>query len=340
MLEIAAMPPKVRGGDIMRGVRAALLAGIVAVIAAAATPVRAQDWPAKPVRIVVPYGAGGAADTLARLFAEALSTAFGKPFVVENRPGGGGLIGSEAVAKSPADGYTFVLSGMAPHVLAPAMNKNAGFDPVRDFTHVAYFGGAPNAFFVHPSYGVKTFKEFLGNAKSARDDIHYVSPGVGSVGNLVAEYLAAKENIKLTHVFYKGGAAALIDLIAGHVKIGMMSWSTAREHARAGKLVPLALSSAERHRDFPDLPTLKELGYPDLVATTWWSLSGPAGLPHDIAEKVNREINKALDLSQIRKQLELEDVEAKAMSPSEITQFMQSEVDKWAPVARKVTAQK
>ena len=314
------------------------LAAFVAILALVpAAPAQAQDWPAKPVRIVVPYGAGGAADTLGRLFAEVLATAFGKQFYVENRPGGGSVVGSEAVARSAPDGTTLMLSGMATHVLAPAMNKQAGFDPVRDFTHVAYFGGAPNAFVVHPSFGVTSFKEFLARVRSEAD-VPYVSPGVGSVGNLVAEYLAAKDNIRLTHVPYRGGAAALTDLVAGHVKVGMMSWSTAREHARAGKLVPLAMSSAERPKDFPDVPTLKELGYPDLVATTWWALSGPAGLPQDIVDKLNHEINRSLDLPQVRKQLEQEEVRTQAMTPAEVTAFLQSEIAKWVPVVARAIA--
>jgi tripartite-type tricarboxylate transporter receptor subunit TctC len=171
----------------------------------------------------------------------------------------------------------------------------------------------------------------MARAKAATD-LPYVSPGVGSVGNLVAEYLAAKESIKLTHVPYRGGAAALTDLVAGHVKVGMMSWSTAREHVRAGKLVPLAMSSAERPKDFPDVPTLRELGYPDLVATTWWALSGPAGLPPEIVAKINAAINKSLDLPQVRKQLEQEEVATKAMTPAEVTAFLESEVVKWGPV--------
>jgi tripartite-type tricarboxylate transporter receptor subunit TctC len=307
----------------------AAIAALVAILSAAPAP--AQEWPAKPVRIVVPYGAGGAADTLGRLFADALSTAFGKQFFVENRPGGGSVVGSEAVARAAPDGTTLMLSGMSTHVLAPAMNKSAGFDPVRDFTHIAYFGGAPNAFVVHPTFGAASFKEFMARAKAATD-LPYVSPGVGSVGNLVAEYLAAKESIKLTHVPYRGGAAALTDLVAGHVKVGMMSWSTAREHVRAGKLVPLAMSSAERPKDFPDVPTLRELGYPDLVATTWWALSGPAGLPPEIVAKINAAINKSLDLPQVRKQLEQEEVATKAMTPAEVTAFLESEVVKWGPV--------
>jgi tripartite-type tricarboxylate transporter receptor subunit TctC len=318
-----------------------LFAGLLAVAAAvnlAWTEAVAADWPTKPVRIVVPYAPGGAADTLGRVFGEVLSTAFGKQFFIDNRAGGGSLVGSEAVAHSEPDGYTFTLSGMSTHVLAPVMNKNAGFDPIRDFTHVAYFGGAPNIFVVHPSSGMKTFKDFMAQAKSQKDGIDYVSPGVGSVGNLVAEYLAAKENIKLVHVAYKGGAGALLDLVAGHVKVGMMSYSTAGEHVRAGSLIPIAVSSENRLPDLPDVPTLKELGYPDLVATTWWSLSAPAGLPRDITDKVNGEINKSFVLPQVVKQLKQDAVETKPMTPAEVTQYMQSEIDKWGPFVKKMSA--
>jgi tripartite-type tricarboxylate transporter receptor subunit TctC len=298
----------------------------------------AADWPARPIRIVVPYGAGGAADTLARIFTEVLSGALGAQIVVENRPGGGSLIGSELVARAAPDGYTFALAGMSTHVLAPAMNKNVGFDPIRDFTHVAYFGGAPNIFVVHPAAGVKNLREFLTKARAAKDGLDYVSPGVGSVGNLVAEYFAAKEKIKLTHVAYKGGAGALLDLVAGHVQVGMMSYSTAGEHVRAGKLIPIAVSSAERLKDFPDLPTLKELGYPDLVATTWWALSAPAGLPADIAARVNAAVNASVDQPKVRKNLDQDAVETKAMTPAELTAFVQAEVDKWAPFVRALSA--
>jgi tripartite-type tricarboxylate transporter receptor subunit TctC len=319
----------------MRRISAALIC--IFGIALSSAAFAQSDWPTKPVRIVVPYAAGGAADALGRVFAEALSASFGKQFYVENRPGGGSLLGSEMVARAEPDGMTFTLSGMSTHVLAPAMNKNAGFDPVRDFTHVAYFGGAPNVFVVHPSFGVKSFKEFLARAKADPAGIEYVSPGVGSVGNLVAEYLATKESIKLTHVAYKGGAGALLDLVAGHVKVGMMSFSTAREHVRSGNLIPLAVSSSARSAEFADLPTLKELGYGDLVATTWWALSAPAGLPKDIADKVNAAVNKSLDLPQVRKQLDQDGVEGKPMTPAETAQFMKSEVDKWVPVVKAMT---
>lgn len=304
------------------------------------SPATAADWPTKPVRVIVPYAAGGANDLLGRVFAERLSKAFGQQFFVENRTGGGGLIGTEAVARAEPDGYTLIISGMPSFVLAPAMNKNAGFDPVRDFTHIAYLGGPPNVFVAHEATGVTTFKQLLDMVRAAKDGVEYVSPSIGSVGNMAAEYLAAKEKLKLVHVTYRGGGAAILDLVAGHVKIGSMTLSTTRAHIQSGKLKPLAVSSEKRVPEFPDLPTLTELGYPDLVVTTWYGLSGPAKLPRDVVERLNREVNAAIETAEVRKHLEQEMVQTKAMSADQFTAFMQGEVGKWLPAVRSVIGTK
>ncbi len=295
----------------------------------------AAEWPTKPVRIIVAYAAGGANDLLARVFAEQLSQAFGQQFFVENRTGGGGLVGAEAVARSEPDGYTLMASGMPSHVLAPAMNpKNTAFDPVRDFTHIAYLGGPPNVFVVHASSPVKSFKELLALMRSQGNGVEYVSPSIGSVGNMVAEYVAAKEKVKLVHVVYRGGGAAILDLVAGHVKLGSMTLATTLQHIRSGALRPLAISSAARVPELPGVPTLVELGYPDLVVTTWYSLSGPAGMPRDIVDRLNREVNRAMEVPKVREHLAQETVQTKPMSPQEMTGFMKSEVDKWVPAVK------
>jgi tripartite-type tricarboxylate transporter receptor subunit TctC len=304
----------------------AALVGVVLAVAGAA----AADWPSKPVRIVVPFAAGGAADTLGRLYADALSAAFGRQFYVENRIGGGGLIGAEAVARAEPDGLTLMVSGIPTHVLGPAMNRNVGFDPMRDFTHIAYFGGTPNALVVHPSLGVSAYRDFLALARRA-DGVEYVSAGFGTMGNWIAEYLAAKEAVKLVHVAYKGGAQAMVDLVAGHVKVGMLTWSSVAEHIRAGRLRALAVTSAQRLPRAPEVPTLRELGH-DFIATAWYSLSGPAGLSPDIVERVNREIVRAADRPQVRRQIEQDAIEVKLMSPVEVRSFMQSEIDRWTPM--------
>jgi tripartite-type tricarboxylate transporter receptor subunit TctC len=300
----------------------------------------AAEWPAKPVRVIVPFAAGGAADTAARLYSDALGTVFGKQFIVENRTGGGGLIGAESVARADPDGYTLLVSGVPIQVLGPAMNKYVGYDPMRDFAHIAYFGGTPNVLVVHPSLGVKTYPEFLARARGAAGGTQYVSAGFGTMGNWVAEYLGTAERIKLTHVAYKGGSIALLDLLAGHVKVGMLSYSSIAGHLRAGTLVPLAVTSANRLPYLPELPTLSDLGHPDFVATTWFSLSGPAGMPRDIVRALNREVINATATPLVKKQIAYDAIETRPMTPAEVTQFSQSEIDRWTPLIKRVMASK
>jgi tripartite-type tricarboxylate transporter receptor subunit TctC len=310
----------------------------IALTAALGAPLMAQaaDWPTKPPRIVVPFAPGGTADTLGRAFGEQLSTAFHQQFVLENRAGAGGLVASAGVAQSAPDGYTFVVSGIASHVIAPATNANAGFDPIKDATHVAYFGGPPIVMIVHPSLGVKSLKELLELAKKSKEPLAYVSPGPGTLGNVVAEYWARKQGIQLEHIPYKGAAQAITDLIGGHVKVGSMTFTTASAQIRAGNVIPLAVTSAKRLAEFPDMPTFTELGYPDMIATTWFSLSGPKGLPSDIVQAVNREVEKAKDNPEVQKRLAVEAIETEKMTPEEFTKFVGSELAKWGPVAKAV----
>ncbi len=323
---------------IVLGLNAAVLA--VSCLVTSTLAARADDWPSRPVRIVVPFAAGGAADTFGRLYADALSQTFGKQFYVENRTGAGGVIAQQEVARAQPDGYTLGVSGMPTQVIAPAMNKNAGFDPMRDFTHIAYFGGAPNALVVHPSLGAQSFAEFLARAKSESGGLQYVSAGLGTVGNLVGEFLAAKAGIKLVHVAYKGGANAVLDLVAGNVKVGLLTYSSVSGQINAGKILPLAISSAARLPQMPNVPTLVELGYPEMVATTWFALSGPAGLPADIVAKINHACVEAMSRPQIRDLAAKQAVEEKPMSPAEVTRFFQSEIDKWQPVIARMVGAK
>ncbi len=316
--------------------RAAVLCA--AVLCALSLPAEAQVWPAKPLRIVVPWPPGGSADMIARLLGEQLAETLRQNVYVENRPGASGMVGSAAVAHSDADGYTFVISGIPSHVIAPATSTSAGFDPLRDFTHIAYVGGSPIVVTAHASLGVGSFADLLALARAGGSSTGYVSPGVGSLGHMVGEYLARKENLALEHVPYKGGVQAVTDLIAGHVKVGIMTWTTSRPHIRSGKLRALAVSSARRLPEAPDLPTLKELGYSDLVATTWWAFSGPAKLPGEIVVRLNREINQALDVEKVRGKLEQETIESETMSPEQFTRFVEAEIAKWAPLAKAAIA--
>jgi tripartite-type tricarboxylate transporter receptor subunit TctC len=316
-----------RRGLVAVAVAVAMAAGTIAVAGAA-------DWPAKPVRIVSPFAPGGTSDTLARLLAEQLTEKLGQNFFVENRGGAGGLIGSAAVASAEPDGGTFLISSIGTHVTSPATSPNPAYDPLRLFTHIAYLGGPPNVIVVHPSLGVKTFKELLAAAKTGSGAVNYISPGPGTIGHLVPELLARKENLKFAHVTYKGAGQAMTDLVAGHVKMGSVTWSSALGQIRAGTVVPLAVSSARPMPEFPDVPTMKMLGYPDLVATTWFGFSGPAGVPKEIVSRLNAEIVDALGAPAIRQRLEAEGIETEKMSAEEFTAFVASEIAKWTPVAR------
>jgi tripartite-type tricarboxylate transporter receptor subunit TctC len=294
----------------------------------------AQDWPAKPITLLVPYPAGGNSDSLIRSISDPLSKGLGQSLIIENRGGGGGLIATQAAARAAPDGYTFVVSSLATQVILPAVNPNADFDSMRDFDHIAYIGGPPLVLLVHASTGIKTVKEFTAWARTHNEG--YVSPGAGSLGHLAVAYLAQKEKLKLDHIPYRGGNLAMNDLIAGHVKVGGIALTSAGAHIRSGAVIPLAVTSAERVREFPDVPTLKELGHPDFVAVTWAGISGPAGIRPEIQTRLNHEVIQALATEQARKRLEQEAVATEPFTPRQFTDFVQREIDKWRPVARQV----
>ncbi len=303
-------------------------------LAIAVGPVaRAADWPTRPVRIVAPSTPGGAADLFGRLMADHLSEILKERFYVDNRAGGGGLIGAQITARAEPDGYTFVTSSIAYHAIAPAASLNPGFDPIRDFTHIAYIGGPPTAFVVNPALNVRSLAELAARARA--ETIDFVSPGVGTLGHLMVEEFARQAGIKLQHIPHKGAAQAMLDIIAGNVPFGSMTWSSAVGQIRAGKVIPLAVSSKGRVPEFPDVPTLAELGYPDLVANTWYALSGPAGVPDDIVRKLNRAVTQVLELPDVRQRLDQDAVEREPMTPEELTAFITREVARWGPVARK-----
>jgi tripartite-type tricarboxylate transporter receptor subunit TctC len=299
------------------------------------SPGSAEDWPSRPVRIVAPFAPGGTADTLGRVAAEHLSEAFGQQFFVENRAGAGGTTGSLAVARMDPDGYNFVVSGIATHAIAPATNPNIGYDALKDFTHVAYFGGPPIVFIVPAKLGVKSLRELIDYAKSRNEKLTYASPGVGTSGHLVAEYFAGKAGIAIEHIPYRGAAPGVMDVVAGHLRFGSMTWTTASGQISAGTVVPLAVSSDKRLADFPDIPTFKESGY-DLVSTTWFSLSAPAGLPKEIVDKVNHEVVKTFARPEVLAKLRTEQIITEAMTPEQFTAFVGSELARWKPVAEQI----
>jgi tripartite-type tricarboxylate transporter receptor subunit TctC len=294
----------------------------------------AQSWPAKPVRIIAPFAPGGSADTLGRIVAQKLTESFKENFVVENRPGAGGVIGSELVAKAAPDGYTLLVSGVASHAVAPALPRGTPYDPVKDFTHIALFGGPPAVLVVNPGVPAKDLKEFVALLKKEPGKYSYGSPGNGTHGQLVAELFKQLAGVDMQHVPYKGASGAITDLIAGHIPVASTTLSTAAGQIHGGKARALALSTANRLPDYPNVPTYAEMGYKDLVATIWFSLSGPARLPADIVERLNAEVRKALDAPDARERLRPEGIEPGRLSASEFTAFVATEVNRWGPVVK------
>ena len=306
-----------------------LLAGLLFVFAC-----QAQAWPEKPVRIIVPFGPGGSADTLGRLVAQKLSEHLKASFVVENRGGAGGAVGAELAAKAAPDGYTLVVSGIASHVIAPLLPQGTPYDPVRDFTHIALFGGPPAVLAVNPSMEAKDLREFVALAKARPGALSYGSPGNGTQGQLVAELFKQRAGIQMVHVPYKGAAGAVTDLMAGHIQVVSTTLTTAATQIRAGRARGLAVSAPRRLPDFPEIPTYAEMGYPDLVATVWFSLSGPAKMPGDVVGLLNAEVNRALELPEVRERLKLEGIEPSPLGAREFNAFVAEELKRWAPVVK------
>ena len=312
---------------------------LLAAIALPWSPARAQTWPSKPVRLIVPFAPGGTADTLGRLVAGKLAETFKETFVVENRGGAGGVIGSELVAKAEPDGYTLVVSGVASHAIAPALSKNFPFDPLRDFTHIALFGGPPGVLVIYPGLPAKDLKQFIAYARAQSGKLAFGSPGNGTQGHLIAEQLKQVTGIEMTHVPYRGASLAVADLIAGHVPVTSTTLTTAATQIKAGKARALAVTSLKRIPEFPDVPTFAELGFPELTASIWFSLSGPAGMPPEIVNRLNAEVRRVLKLPDVRERLRPEGIEPGDLDPQQFTAFVASELKRWAPVVRASGAQ-
>ena len=294
----------------------------------------AQAWPERAVKIVVPFAPGGTADTLGRIAAQKLTENLRQTFVVENRGGAGGVVGSEIVSKAPADGYTLVVSGIASHVIAPHLPQGTPYDPMKDFTHIALFGGPPAVLVVNPEVPAKSLKEFVGLLKEHPKRYNYGSPGNGTQGQLVAELFKMQAGVDLQHIPYKGASAAVTDLMAGHITSVSTTLSTASGQIKAGRARALAISSAERLPDYPDVPTFAESGYPDLVAIVWFSLSGPAGLPPEIVQALNLNVRKAFEAPDVRERLRHEGITPNNLDAKEFTEFVAYELKRWEPVVK------
>jgi len=316
----------------------AIAALLIAAGGAVPDAAHAVDWPKRPVKIIAPFAPGGTADALGRIVADHLSEMLHQPFYVENRAGASGLIGSAAVMAAEPDGYTLVVSGIASHIIAPASIPTPPYDGVRDFTHIAYLGGPPVGLLVHPALGVTNFAAYLAMARRSPEALDYTSSGAATHGFLFGEALARKEGLRMNHIPYKGGGPAMLDLVAGHVRIATITFASGAEQVRAGKIRALAVSSEHRLANFPAIPTFRELGYEDLTSSTWFALSGPANLPRDVVASLHQAVQEALQRPDVRQRMALDEIELKAMSPAELTRYFEAENAKWAPIAKATAA--
>lgn len=304
-----------------------LIAALVVLVAFSA---RGADWPSRPIHIVAPFGPAGAADKFARVLAEYLPAELKQPVVVENRGGGGGILGSAQVARAEPDGYTLLISSLASQAIAPALSSNPGFDSLRDFTHIAYFGGPPIGWVVTRDSDLQNIDGVFAKARQGTF-AGYASSGIGTLGHLVAEVAMHLAGVRMSHIPYN--TASLPDIIAGHVPLASYAWSSVIAQVQAGTLRAIAVSTATRQPDFPDVPTFSEQGF-DIVASTWFALSGPAHLPPEIVARLNREVYRIMERPDVRLRFAQDAIEFKPMTPDELTRLFAVEIARWGLVVR------
>jgi|APGre2960657505_1045072.scaffolds.fasta_scaffold23708_3 tripartite-type tricarboxylate transporter receptor subunit TctC len=294
----------------------------------------AQTYPAKPVKIVVPSAPGGGTDIIGRLLAKAFTSAFGQSFYVENKPGAGNLIGIEAVAHAPSDGYT-LLFVPSPLVLNPILYKKVNYDPIKDFAPISLAATAPNIFVIHPSVKANNLRDWIALGKKDASALNYASAGVGTSPHMSMELFNYMAGIQALHVPYKGTSPAVTDLLGGQVN-GMFSNAlTVMPHIQSGKVRPLAVSGSKRLDILPDVPTVMEAGVPNYVSLQWYGLVAPAGTPQAIVQALHAEMVKALQSKEIKEKLAAEGAEAVGSSPLEFANLIKSDYQKWAGVAKR-----
>jgi tripartite-type tricarboxylate transporter receptor subunit TctC len=294
----------------------------------------ADDWPSKPVKIIIPFGPSGTSDRFGRLVAAELSRVFKQSFYVQNKPGAAGAIGALDVARARPDGYTLVIAGMGPNITGPALNPNIGYDPINDFTHIAMIAGDSTSFVIDPALGVKTLSEFVTHAKGIKEGLPVGSAGVGTMGHLSLELFRREAGlVNLIHVPYPGGGPLAVDLLGHHLSSAFITTGSGIEQVRFGAVLPLAVTASERIATLETVPTFAELGYPDVETTTWCWISGPPDLPADIVTKLNRAVQDFVGSPKMQARLAAEAMIVKQMDPAVLTAFLTGEVHRWAAFA-------
>jgi tripartite-type tricarboxylate transporter receptor subunit TctC len=310
----------------------------VAAAALFATAAVAQPYPSRQIRLIIPAGPGGGVDTVARTVGQPLSAALGQPIVMDNRPGAGTMLASELTAKAAPDGHTLLMVTNS-HAINASVHKTLRYDPVEDFSFITRVASVPYWIVVHPSVPVKTVGELIALAKRRPGDLYFASAGTGSGTHLAFELLQSMGGIKLVHVPYKSGSAAMIDLIGGHVQLMASNIINSRPHVLNGKLRALAMTTAKRTPLYPQVPTVSESGLRGYQADVWYGLLAPARTPADIVARLNREVNAILESSEVRDRLAAQGAEVAGSTPEQLVQLMKADIAKWAKVTARLELQ-
>ena len=307
-------------------------AAALALLAAFAGSAHAQAWPAKPLRLIVPYTAAGSTDQLSRALAQRLGDALGQPVLVENRPGANTIIGAEAAAKSDPDGHTLFMGSSGSLAVNPSLYAKLPYDPARDFSLVTLTASSPLVLVLHPSVPVNSVRELADYARANPGKLNFASVGNGNPLHLAGELFKAMAGVQLTHVPYKGSAPALTDLLAGQVQLMFDTPITSMPHVRSGKLKAFAVTSAKRSAALPELPTIAELGYPGYDAGIWFGVVVRKGTPAPVIAKLNAELRKILDHAELRAKFGAQSLDLMSSTPEEFNAFLGTEVSKWRKV--------
>lgn len=299
----------------------------------AANLAHAQAYPSKPIKVVVPYPPGGVVDVIARSIGEHMSRSMGQPSVIDNRVGAAGSIGTEAVARAPADGYTLLVASPS-HTVNISLYANLPWHPLKSFAPIGMVGVIPNVLLVHPSVPAKTLAEFVAYAKTKPGQINYASAGAGSSIHLAAELLQQMAGIKLMHIPYKGQPAAVTALITGEVSMMPLTMALAKVRIQSGEARPLAVTTPRRSPALPDMPTVAELGYPGYEVSTWFGYLAPAGTPPEIVARLNSEINAALKSPEVEKRLVSLGAELDPGTPQAFGDYLAADMARWAKVIK------
>ena len=309
--------------------RGILLAGLMF-----AGAVGAQGYPEKPVRVVVPFPAGGAADIVARQVAQGLSASFGTQFIVDNRAGAGGAIGSDNVARATADGHTLLFASSSAMSINPHIGAKSPYDALRDFTPIVLIGHAPNVLVVHPSVPARTVKELIAVARAKPGALNFASNGAGTLSHLTGELFMQRAGVRMVHVPYKGAAPATVDTIAGNVSLLFAAYPSISGQERTGRLRALAVTSARRAAVAPNLPTVAESALPGFESSQWWGLYGPAGLPAAIVSRLNAETNKVLKGAEVVRRLAADGAEPAGGTPAALASYHKADFERWGKVVK------